>query len=104
MAQTKIGTPFVMAPEIWENKLYNQKSDIWSLGCILYKMMTFNQPFESKSKFIFYVDPGAYVLKITSGVYAPITGSYSEELKNLVKCMLSLDAHNRPSVHSILQM
>ncbi len=45
MAQTKIGTPCAMAPEIWENKMYNQKSDIWSLGCVLYQMMTLNQAF-----------------------------------------------------------
>lgn len=43
-------------------------------------------------------------MKITSGSYAPITGNYSSDLKNLVKRMLSLDAHNRPSVHSILQL
>lgn len=45
MAKTKIGTPYVMAPEIWENKMYNQKSDLWSLGCILYKMMTLSHAF-----------------------------------------------------------
>jgi serine/threonine protein kinase len=50
------------------------------------------------------VDPGSYILKITSGKYNPITGNYSEELKNLVKCMLSLQAHDRPSAHSILQL
>ena len=49
MAKTKIGTPFVMAPEIWENRSYNQKSDIWSLGCVLYKMMTFRYPFFADS-------------------------------------------------------
>jgi serine/threonine protein kinase len=43
-------------------------------------------------------------LKITSGKYNPIGGNYSEELKNLVKAMLSLQAHDRPSAHSILQM
>lgn len=45
MAKTKIGTPYVMAPQIWEGKMYNQKSDIWSLGCILYKLITLAQPF-----------------------------------------------------------
>lgn len=43
-------------------------------------------------------------MKITSGSYPPITGNYSSDLKNLVKRMLSLDAHARPSVHSILQL
>jgi NIMA (never in mitosis gene a)-related kinase len=50
MAKTKIGSPFIMAPEIWENMRYNQKSDMWSLGCVLYKMMTFKFPFQAESK------------------------------------------------------
>ncbi len=35
-AETAIGTPYYMSPEICQNQPYNQKSDIWSLGCILY--------------------------------------------------------------------
>jgi serine/threonine protein kinase len=50
------------------------------------------------------LDPGSYILKITSGKYNPIGGNYSEDLKNLVQSMLSLQAHDRPSAHSILQM
>lgn len=46
----------------------------------------------------------AYILKITSGTFPPILENYSDNLKNLVKSMLSLDAHKRPSVHSILQL
>lgn len=104
MAQTKIGTPCVMAPEIWENKMYNQKSDIWSLGCVLYKLMTLNHAFESKCKLINNLATPAYVIKITAGTYPPITGNYCQELKDLVSAMLSLQPHNRPSVHSILQL
>lgn len=37
MAQTAIGTPYYMSPEIFENKPYGFKSDIWSLGCVLYE-------------------------------------------------------------------
>jgi len=39
-AQTAIGTPYYLSPEICQEKPYNQKSDIWSLGCILYEMCT----------------------------------------------------------------
>ena len=35
-ANTAIGTPYYLSPEICQEKPYNQKSDIWSLGCIFY--------------------------------------------------------------------
>lgn len=40
-----VGTPFYLAPEIWEGKPYTDKSDIWSLGVILYELSTFQKPF-----------------------------------------------------------
>lgn len=39
MAVTQIGTPYFMSPEILDNKKYNSKTDIWSLGCVLYELM-----------------------------------------------------------------
>jgi serine/threonine protein kinase len=41
----QIGTPYYMSPEIMDNKRYNSKSDIWSLGCILYELMYLKLPF-----------------------------------------------------------
>ncbi|CAG12784.1 unnamed protein product, partial [Tetraodon nigroviridis] len=43
-AQTYVGTPYYVAPEIWENKPYNNKSDVWSLGCVLYELCTLRHP------------------------------------------------------------
>jgi NIMA (never in mitosis gene a)-related kinase len=64
MGKTKIGTPNIMAPEMISNQKYNQKSDIWSLGCVIYKMMTFKYPYEADSISIFIIDFPALVAKL----------------------------------------
>jgi len=48
-ASTCIGTPYYMSPEIFKNKPYNHKSDIWALGCVLYEMTTLNHAFNAQS-------------------------------------------------------
>ena len=49
LAKTQAGTPYYASPEVWGDKLYNHKSDIWSLGCVLYEMASYNPPFQAKS-------------------------------------------------------
>jgi NIMA (never in mitosis gene a)-related kinase len=46
-AHTVVGTPYYLSPELCEEKPYNHKSDIWSLGCVLYELCTFKHPFEA---------------------------------------------------------
>ena len=47
MSQT--GTPYYASPEVWKDEQYNLKSDIWSLGCVLYEIVTMKPPFRSDS-------------------------------------------------------
>ena len=43
---TKVGTPLYLAPElIWE-EMYTFKIDVWSLGCCLYHLTSYNPPFK----------------------------------------------------------
>lgn len=37
-AQTLVGTPYYLSPEVCKNEPYTYKSDIWSLGCVLYEL------------------------------------------------------------------
>lgn len=43
--KSKVGTPFFLAPEAWEEKEMTKKSDIWSLGVVLYEMCIQKYPF-----------------------------------------------------------
>jgi serine/threonine protein kinase len=37
-AETFVGTPYYMSPELVEESKYNTKSDIWALGCLMYEL------------------------------------------------------------------
>ena len=46
---TQTGTPYYASPEVWNDKPYNSKSDIWSLGCVLYETLTLHPPFRAEN-------------------------------------------------------
>ena len=95
-AKTIIGTPYYLSPEICEEKSYNEKSDVWALGCILYELCTFHHPFEAKSQ-------GALILRILNDFPTPIKQSYSENLKSMIKLILEKNFYRRPSCKVILK-
>uniref|UniRef100_UPI00398F60E1 serine/threonine-protein kinase Nek8 isoform X2 n=1 Tax=Pristiophorus japonicus TaxID=55135 RepID=UPI00398F60E1 len=94
-AYTVVGTPCYISPELCEGKPYNQKSDIWALGCVLYELASLKRAFEAANL-------PALVLKIMSGTFAPISDQYSPELRQLILGMLSLDPSKRPQLSEIM--
>ena len=96
MAHTIVGTPYYLSPELCEEKPYNHKSDIWSLGCVLYELCTFRHPFEAKNQ-------GSLIMKIVRGVYPAISSKYSEELREMVGSLLTKDYRKRPGIAEILE-
>jgi NIMA (never in mitosis gene a)-related kinase len=46
LAYTQTGTPFYASPEVWRDEPYDYKSDIWSLGCLIYEMCNHQPPFQ----------------------------------------------------------
>ncbi|XP_027693131.1 serine/threonine-protein kinase Nek1 isoform X10 [Vombatus ursinus] len=96
LARTCIGTPYYLSPEICENKPYNNKSDIWALGCVLYEMCTLKHAFEAGNM-------KNLVLKIISGSFPPVSLHYSYDLRSLLSHLFKRNPRDRPSVNSILE-
>ncbi|XP_053886446.1 serine/threonine-protein kinase Nek1 isoform X4 [Malaclemys terrapin pileata] len=96
LARTCIGTPYYLSPEICQNKPYNNKSDIWALGCVLYEMCTLKHAFEAGNM-------KNLVLKIISGSFPPVSLHYSYDLRNLLSQLFKRNPRDRPSVNSILE-
>jgi len=97
LGYTQTGTPYYASPEVWRDQPYDAKSDIWSLGCVLYEMITLKPPFRAE-------DMASLYKKVLKGIYPKIPSVYSAELSNLVKSLLQVSAYMRPSCEKILRM
>ena len=96
-AYTFIGTPYYLSPELCKDLPYNDKSDVWSLGCVLYEMTTLKHPFEGKTKVEIYE-------KIINSNYEGIDKYYSLELRRIIDLLLIKDEKKRPKISDILTL
>lgn len=96
IARTMVGTPYYLSPELVQNKPYSFKSDIWSLGVMLYELCTLKPPFDANSLH-------NLALKIVKGTYPPIPPQFSKDMKLLVAQMLSTDPNKRPTINQVLR-
>ncbi len=96
-AETYVGTPFYMSPEIINCRPYTSKSDIWALGCVIYELCALEPPFMAQNQ----IELNA---RIKNGRITPITQlGYSEELEKAIRACLQLGQERRPSAATLLQ-
>ena len=93
--KTFYGTPLYASPELCRNKPYTEKTDMWSLGVILYEMAALTQPFNSDSLL-------GLSEAIKNGRYTPLPDHYSRSLCDLVAALLQTDPERRPSISTVL--
>ncbi|KAL7273604.1 G2-specific serine/threonine protein kinase [Rhizina undulata] len=97
LANTYVGTPFYMSPEIVSDQPYTHKSDIWSLGCIIYEMCCLSPPFNAKSQY-------SLCQKIKEGRYPPVPTQYSPELRRIISLCLNTNPNSRPDTAELLSL
>jgi serine/threonine protein kinase len=91
LANTICGSPIYMAPEIIKCNHYNSKTDLWSIGIILYEMIICKPPYRARNHF-------ELINKIESQpVFLPVNISISDNCRNLIHKLLQKNPDNRIS-------
>lgn len=95
LTQTITGTPYYLSPEIFQQKPYSMKSDIWAIGCVLYEMVALRVPFDA----VDFQSLGALVMR---GSNPPFPPTYSKDLRNIFYDIMKRDYRARPSADDLL--
>ena len=98
-AQTVIGTPYYLSPEVCKKEPYSYKSDIWSLGVCLYEMITFKLPFRGSNLLALVTRIIAEPFE-TANTYNP---DCSTALSSLLIKLLTKDPQIRPSAAELMR-
>eukprot|EP00736_Rhodelphis_marinus_P011407 Rmarinus@m.1719 len=98
MAHSMVGTPYYMSPELIREQGYSFKSDVWSLGCMIYELATLRSPFEG--------DGNIYQLgmRISRCEYRPLPPTLSPELRDCIHRILQPDPNDRPGLDDLLRV
>jgi serine/threonine protein kinase len=95
LVYTQTGTPYYASPEVWRDEPYDTKSDIWSLGCVVYEMCNRAPPFNARKMEELYQ-------KVQKGSFDRVASVYTDELQNMVASFLRVSPILRPSCDEIL--
>jgi NIMA (never in mitosis gene a)-related kinase len=95
LAYTQTGTPYYASPEVWSDKPYEYKSDIWSMGCVLYEICTLKPPFKGNNLEELYKN-------VMKGYFEPLPSTYSKDLTSIISSMIRLNPITRPTCNVIL--
>ena len=97
LAKTTIGTPYYLSPEMVNNQPYSWKSDIWSLGCLLWEMGMLTPLFGKASNL------AQLMIKIATANLPPMPHRFSAPLKHVCQVMLAKDPKRRPGCDVLLE-
>ena len=85
---TQTGTPYYASPEVWRDEPYSYKSDLWSIGCVIYELCALRPPFKGK-------DLDELFLNVCKGKPERISRVYSDDLWKMILMLLKVDVKKR---------
>ena len=93
---TQTGTPYYASPEVWNDKPYSYKSDLWSIGCVIYELCALHPPFHGKDLDELYAN-------VCKGKVERINQVYSDDLWKMIKMLLQVDVSKRVDCDTFLK-
>lgn len=96
LAQTLVGTPYYLSPEICKGEPYSCPSDIWAVGVVLYELCALSMPFNA-------ADVSILLNRIITAPLPRFPSTYSRELGAISTELFNRDQNRRPTAASILQ-
>jgi serine/threonine protein kinase len=96
LGYTQTGTPYYASPEVWKDQPYDNKSDIWSLGCVLYEILTLRPPFRAG-------DMEGLYSKVIKGQFTKIPDRFSSDVFEIVKLLIQVSPDTRPNCDQLLK-
>jgi len=97
LATTMVGTPCYLSPEVCRGKPYSFKSDVWSLGCVLFEMMVLRPPFGKAPNLEVLVSK---IVRADYAVPKGLAAEYPEALR-CTRAMLRLEPERRPTAQAL---
>ena len=95
LLRTQTGTPYYASPEVWLDKPYSFKSDLWSIGCIIYELCQLKTPFTGEN-----IDD--LFINVCMGKAERINKVYSEDLWKMINMLLQVDVDKRVNCDQFL--
>eukprot|EP00760_Papus_ankaliazontas_P017409 PhM_4_TR1722/c0_g1_i6/m.30594/K08857/NEK1_4_5; NIMA (never in mitosis gene a)-related kinase 1/4/5 len=93
VAETVVGTPHYLSPEVCESAPYTNKADMWAVGVVIYEMATLKRPFEGTNLL-------AVVRKISAGRYVPL-GEELSAIQQMLNRLLVVDPAKRATAYEM---